>query len=344
MSRIKPLRGLVLVMMLLAPVWVAAAANPGHTVTVLAVADSLDPDLLDQFEHQSGTRVFVDSYPSRDALLDALRSHRYDIALVDAGLLPGLAKAGVLAPITLPGQPTGLQSDLTNRVAALAGGEHRAVPLLWSASTIVAHTDKLAERHVTIDAATAWDVVFAPDSLRRLSDCGVGVPDDGRELYAAALGRTAQDPAHPDPAEIRRALASLVPLRTLTRRLPRREIVEGLAAGTLCLGILSGSDAWQVSDRGDGSAGAPTLLTPAVGGRLTIDTMVLAAGAPNTSDALRLVAFLLQPAAAAQSARFAHALAGVSETADPTARRLVVVPEDDPVVTRGLEIWAAKVR
>ena len=322
--------------LLLLPHRVAAAGQP--TVVVLAEADSLDPSLIDTFEQGTGVRVFVDSAPTPDAMAASLRRGGVDVALLAADSLRGFVKAGLLARLDAVPAADAVQPELTRRLAALDEAGPHAVAFDWFRTVWVANEAKLADRHVSLDGASAWDIAFKADVSRRLADCGIGLPDDPRDAYAVALAALARNPAAPDGLDGRRAILALGGLRTAVQRQSMPALVDGIVTGTLCAALLPEPGAWQATERVRGTDNGVRLraVTPDRG-RLFVDVLAIPVAAPNRADALRLVAFLLDPGRAAQNARYAHVTSavGAADTA-PSPATWLVAPEIDPATARSL--------
>ena len=79
------------------------------------------------------------------------------------------------------------------------GNEH-SVPYLWGTNGIGYNVDKV-KQVLGIDHIDSWAVLFEPENIKKLHECGVAFLDSADELFPAILNYMGKDPRSENPED-----------------------------------------------------------------------------------------------------------------------------------------------
>ncbi len=130
-----------------------------------------------------------------------------------------------------------LDPAIAAQMARIDPGNQYLVDWLWGYTTVGINVDKVkAALGATPMPDDAWDLVFRPESSRRLKSCGVSFLDSGDEVVPAVLhylgkprGTTA------NPADYAQALDVLRAVRPSVTLFSSSGYIDDLANGALCV-------------------------------------------------------------------------------------------------------------
>src|SRR5215217_4411666 len=167
-----------------------------ETLHIYNWSDYIDPALLDQFTKETGIKV------------------QYDIVAPSNHNLPRYITAKAIGPLDfgkLPGRKN-LWPELMARMEPFDPGGKYSIPYMWGTMGIGYDKAEIAKRlpGVPVDS---WDLVFKPENLAKLKDCGVYVLDASEDMFAVTLNYLGKDPNSTSVADYEAAAALLLKLR-----------------------------------------------------------------------------------------------------------------------------------
>lgn len=310
--------------------WPAPGARGQETrvVAVAAIADAFAASSLDAFTTETGIALTLDAFPSHEALEAALARGRYDVATLSSGALARANEAGKLARLDAAAIPalSGLDPALTR----LAPG---GAPLLWSPYGFVYDARRARER-LGERALDSWETALRPETLKAFADCRVALPDDPAAMVAAAALALKLDPASRRGPDLRRALDRLLLARGVARIFTAPAAIgSDLAAGDLCLAVMTAGDAAQARSRAlaAGEDAEIVFSQPREGAPAIVDALAILKDAPHPMEAAAFVDFALRPdtlARATARTRFSNAVpASRTKIAPDLAREATLYPD-----------------
>jgi putrescine transport system substrate-binding protein len=235
---------------------VAAWTVPGRAadkvVHVYNWSDYIDARTLDEFTRETGIKVVYDTYDSNEILETKLLAGRtgYDVVLPSATFLQRQIQAGVFQPLDMSKLPNArnLWPEVKKRLAVYDPGNRYAVNYMWFTTGIGFNAEKIRQRlgKVPVDS---WDVVFKPENLKRVADCGVYVLDSPEDMFAIALRYLGLNPDSKKPEDLRKAAALLAQMRPNVKKYHSSEYINALANGDICMAIGWAGDAFQARNR-----------------------------------------------------------------------------------------------
>lgn len=302
----------------------AARGDSRRELSVYIWSNYLTDDMIHEFEERYGVRVHVELYDSNEALLAKLQTGvtSYDVVVPSDYMVGILARSGLLEEIdtreltnfrNLSPRFVGLPFDPENRYS---------VPYGWGTSGIGYRRD-LVGRDVT-----SWNDVWDP----KLSD-RVGMLNDMRENFAAALKRHGRSINETDEREIARAAEALEKQKPLVRTYDSDTFADSLLSGEVWASqAYSGQVAKAIAEN-------PNVgyVVPAEGCTLFVDNVCVPKNAPNRDLALLFINYVLEGRVAAQfveSTGYATPNATAAEFLDPEWRDNPAIFPPDSVLDR----------
>jgi spermidine/putrescine-binding protein len=290
---------LCVLLLLLAPT-LAAAQGPegtGNFIRVLNWNDYIAPQVLKEFEAETGIHVEYRTFSTAEELNTALTSgESFDIAVPSHNDLPRLIKNGQLLPLdfSLLNNRSHLDIPLLSKLAAVDPGNRYAVPYLWGAVGLAINTPQ-AEAAFGGPLPNSWSLLFDAEQSARLASCGLSVLDAPDETLSLLLNYQGRSLVRSAPSRIERAGSVLAELRPSLRYVDSERYIEDLANGRLCVAMAWVGDALAAAD-----AGQPVrFLVPDEGSVLFIDNLVVPSSARRADLAHRFIDYLMQPKVAA---------------------------------------------
>ena len=353
-----PIRALALLCLLLAPLQAWAQQK---VVNFYNWSDYIDPAVLKQFERETGIRVRYDVYDSNDVLEAKLLAGRtgYDLMVPTHYYMARHAQAGLLKPLDKSKIPNlaNLDPVLMQRLAKVDPENKFAAIYMWGTSGIGLNPDKVKAR-IPDPPAFSLRMIFDPEIVSKLADCGVTLLDAPDEIIPATLKYLGLDPDAKDAESLAKAEAHLLKIRPYIRKFHSSQYINDLANGDICLAYGWSGDILQAKTRAEEAKRGTRVqyLLPREGAQQWFDTMVIPADAPNADNAHTLINFLLQPEIMARITNAVHypnavpaSLPKISKTAMadgdifPPARRLdklyTISPPDQPTQRLITRAW-----
>jgi putrescine transport system substrate-binding protein len=313
----------------------AAAAHAQPTVSVYNWTDYIGDTTLADFQASSGIKVVYDVFDSNETLEGKLLAGRtgYDVVVPSNHFLARQAQAGAFLPLDRNKLPNWRHLDpkLLKQLEQNDPGNQYAVPYLWGTNGIGYNVDKV-KAVLGIDKVDSWAVLFEPENLKKLKQCGVAFMDSPDELFPAILNYLGMDPRSEKPDDYKKAEARLLELRPYITYFHSSKYVSDLANGDVCVAFGYSGDVFQAAHRAEeaGNGVKVAYSIPKEGSNLWFDLLAIPKDAKNPDQALAFINYLLDPQVIAKvSATVGYANANPDAKAD-MAPSLVNNPEIYP--------------
>ena len=140
-------------------------------------------------------------------------------------------------------------------------------------------------------------MLFEPENIKKLSQCGVAFLDSGDEMIPAMLNYLGLDPNSTNPDDYAKAEAKLLEVRPYVTYFHSSKYIGDLANGNICIAAGFSGDVLQAADRADeaGKGIDIAYVIPKEGANLWFDMMAIPADAANVEQAHAFINFLLEP-------------------------------------------------
>jgi putrescine transport system substrate-binding protein len=279
----------------------ASEAKPGGKLFIYNWSDYIAEDTIALFEAETGIKVTYDVFDSNEVLEAKLLagSTGYDLVVPSLEFLGRQIQARVFQPIDRSRLSNYGQLDpkLLARIAENDPANRYAVPYLWGTTGIGYNVGKIAEIFGEEYEPRAWDLVFDPAFVSRISGCGFAMLDSAAEMIPLALNYLGEDPNSFDPKVIEKAYAVLAAVRPHVTYFHSSQYINDLANGEICVAVGWSGDVAQAAARAEEAERGVELayIIPEGGAPMWFDMLAIPADARNPDNAHRFIDFLLRP-------------------------------------------------
>ena len=286
----------------------AALAQDSKVLNVYNWSDYIGPDVLKNFEKETGIKVRYDNFDSNEILHAKLVAGNtgYDIVVPGTVFAKGQIEGGLLQPLKKDQIPNLANMDpaiMTTLTKADPENKH-LVPWAWGFTTVGINKTKVEKALGGMPMPeNAWDLVFKPEYTSKLKSCGIAYLDSPTEIIPVALHYIGKDAYSNDPADYKEAGAMLAKVRKDVR-LFSSTMIDDIAGGKACVAIGWSGDVNIAAARAkeNGSKDVIEALLPSTGALIFFDTMAVTKDAKHPNNAMAFINFYLRPENAAAMA------------------------------------------
>ncbi|MGB3392209.1 MAG: polyamine ABC transporter substrate-binding protein [Stenotrophomonas sp.] len=293
-----------------------AAAVEGGEAKVLNVynySDYIAEDTVPNFEQATGIKVTYDVFDS-DEMVEAkllTGDSGYDIVVPTLNFFGRQIQAGVFLPLDKSRIPNlaNLDAGVMARIAGQDPDNKYGVPYMVGTTGIGYNVAKLKERFGgSTDIANSWDLVFKPENIGKMKDCGVTLLDTPSDMIPIALHYLGEDPHSTDPVTLGKAADLLKSIRPYVQNFHSSQYVGSLANGSTCLVVGWSGDIIQARDRAEeaGNGVEVAYSIPVEGAPQWFDMLAIPKDAKHPESAYAFINYLLEPQVAANNTNVTH--------------------------------------
>ncbi|ALS26321.1 spermidine/putrescine ABC transporter substrate-binding protein [Paenibacillus sp. 32O-W] len=301
----------------------------GNTLTIYNWGDYIDPELITEFEEQSGLKVIYQTFDSNEAMMTkvAQGGTTFDVAIPSEYAISKMKEDDLLIPLDHDKLPNMKYIDERFMDLPFDPGNEYSIPYFWGTVGIVYNPDMLDGRKLT-----SWNDLW-DERLRNQ----ILLVDGAREVIGMglnSLGYSLNDTNEEHLQEAKRKLAALTPN---VKAIVGDEIKMLIAGEEAAVGVVWSGDAAEMMWENE----KLDYVVPKEGSNLWFDNMVIPRTARNIDGAHAFINFMLDPEVAARNAEYV----GYST---PNAAALELLPEEisgderfypDAVLTAKLEVY-----
>ena len=291
-----------------------AASAQEKVVNVFNWSDYIDPTVLEDFTKETGIKVRYDVFDSNEVLETKLLAGKtgYDVVVPSGSFLQRQIKAGIFIPLDKAKIPN-LQyawPEVVSRLAVYDPGNAHAVNYMWGTTGIGYNADKVKERLGDVPMNT-WDIVFKPENLSKLKDCGVYFLDGPEEVIPSAMKYLGLDPNSKSPEDIAKAGELLMKVRPFIKKFDSSGYINALARGDICIAVGWSGDVFQAKTRAAEAAKKTKkppvnveYAIPKEGALMWFDNFAIPKDAKNIDNALTFINYMMKPEVAAKNSNY----------------------------------------
>jgi putrescine transport system substrate-binding protein len=283
---------------------VAVQAEEEKVLNVYNWGDYIAADTISNFEKETGIKVRYDLFDSNEALHAKLLAGMsgYDIVVPGSHFAKMQINDGLLRKLDKSKIPNlaNLDPAVQAQLAKMDPGNEYLVDWLWGYTTVGINVDKVRKALGTTPLPeNAWDLVFKPQYVSKLKECGVSYLDTASEILPIALKYIGRDPRSKDPADYKAVGEMLKAARPSVTRFSGSgsDYIDQMAKGQLCAVIGWSGDIMIAKDKA-AKARTPQdleVLLPKMGGLLFFDTMAIPKDAKHPENAYQWINYILRP-------------------------------------------------
>ncbi len=334
--------GLISVLLLLA----SCSGDPGdgengpNVLNVYNWADYIAPDTIEKFEAEYGIEINYDIYDSSEVVDVKLLAGNsgYDIVVHSNQFSSRLAPIGVFEKLDLGKLKniSNLDAEIVDSINVYERVREYNVPYHWGTTGYAWNVEMVRER-LPDHPMDSGDILFDPEIVSKLADCGVSLLDGPTDLFPMVLAYLGLDPNAVDDESLAAAEAQLKLVRPYIRYFSNQKMISDLPNREVCVAMSWSGDFAQASARA-AEAGIDIDLRytiPKEGSGLWVDGLYIPADAAHKENAYKFLDFLLRPDIAADIANsvfYANANAASRKFIDPEIL-------NNPSIFPNEEVW-----
>lgn len=278
----------------------ASQAHAEQTVHIYNWSDYIGETTLADFQKETGIKPVYDVFDSNETLEGKLLAGRtgYDVVVPSNHFLGKQIKAGAFQKLDRSQLKNwdNLDPVLLKRLEANDPGNQYAVPYLWGTNGIGYNAEKV-KAVLGVDKIDSWSVIFEPENIKKLSQCGVAFLDSADEMIPAMLNYLGLNPNSKNPDDYKKAEAKLMEVRPYITYFHSSKYIGDLANGDICVAAGFSGDIFQAAARAEeaGKGVEIAYAIPKEGGNLWFDMVAVPADAANAKEAHAFIDYLLRP-------------------------------------------------
>ncbi len=169
--------------------------------------------------------------------------------------LPGQADQGWRLPEAGQVQTLQLEEpgyvDLLKALEPSDPGNQYSIPYLWGTIGYAYNVEKVKAVLGDDAPVDSWDLVFKPENMAKLKECGVSFLDSPTEMLPAALQYLGFKPDSQKPDELKKAEELFLSIRPYTAYFHSSKYISDLANGNICVAVGYSGDLQQSKARAD---------------------------------------------------------------------------------------------
>lgn len=284
----------------LAAATLSGAVLAQQTVHIYNWSDYIGEKTLVNFEAKTGIKPVYDVFDSNETLEGKLLAGRtgYDVVVPSNHFLGKQIKAGAFQKLDRAKLPNwnNLDPALLKQLETNDPGNQYAVPYLWGTNGIGYNVEKV-KQVLGVDEIDSWSVLFEPENIKKLSQCGVAFLDSADEMIPAMLNYLGLDPNSTNPDDYAKAEAKLLEVRPYVTYFHSSKYIGDLANGNICVAAGFSGDILQAADRAEeaGKGIDIAYVIPKEGGNLWFDMLSIPVDAVNVEEAHAFINYILEP-------------------------------------------------
>lgn len=292
-------------------VFAGGASAQDRVVNVYNWSDYIDESVLDEFTEETGIDVTYDVFDSNEILETKLLAGGtgYDVVVPSGEFLARQIQAGVFQKLDKSKLPNleNMWDIIQERTEKYDPGNDYSINYMWG-TTGIGYNKKMVKEALGTDTIDSWDVVFDPEQLSKLKDCGVYMLDAPAEMVRAALNYLGHDPDTREPEDLQEAEDLLLKIRPNVRKFHSSEYINALANGDICLAVGWSGDVFQARDRAaEADQGVEIGYSiPKEGAQMWFDQMAIPADAPHAEEAHEFLNFIMKPDVIAKASNYVY--------------------------------------
>jgi spermidine/putrescine transport system substrate-binding protein len=273
------------------------ARAAGGELNLFIWSEYIDPDVVADFEKQTGIKVKISLFESNDEAIAKLQTgggvSQYDLVVPSNNVIPQMVALDLLQPLDHSKIPNFKNLMAQFKDPPFDKGNKYSVAYLWGTEGILYRKDK----HPNLDPS--WSVIF--DEKKQPGP--FLLIDEMRDMLGIALKYLGHSTNSTSAEEIKKAGELVLAAKKSSKALGFEGGVGGknkVLAEVADLAIVYNGDAIRALDE-DERVG---FMVPKEGSILWVDLLVIPKKAPNPEAAHQFINFILDPEAGARNANF----------------------------------------
>ena len=293
----------------------APALAQENVVNVYNWSDYIAEDTVAKFEAETGIKVNYDVFDSNELVEAKLLAGNsgYDVVVPSGFFLERQIAAGLFQPLDKAKLPNLANMDpaIMEETAAHDPDNAHSVDYMWG-TTAIGYNAKAVQERLGEQPIDTWDLVFKPELVSKLADCGVTLLDAPAEIMATALNYLGLDPNSESEEDLQKAEQLLLSIRPHVRYFHSSQYIDDLGNGEVCLSVGYSGDVFiaQSAAQEAGQGVEVAYVIPKEGALKWFDLFAIPADAPHVDNAHKFIDFMLRPDIAAANTNYVFYASG----------------------------------
>ncbi|MEK4761721.1 spermidine/putrescine ABC transporter substrate-binding protein [Viridibacillus sp. FSL E2-0187] len=261
-------------------------------LTIYNWGEYIDPDLLKQFEKETGIHVIYETFDSNEAMMTKIEQGgtSYDISMPSEYTIEQMKERELLLPIDYKQIPNIKNIDEDFLDLDFDPKNEYSVPYFWGTVGIVYNPKMLKGQDFN-----SWDDLWDPSLKGK-----VILVDSAREVLGVSLNSMGKSLNSTDTDELKAATDKLIKMAPNVKAIIGDEVTQLMVNGDASVALTwSGQAADMMYENED-----LTYNVPSEGSNLWFDNMVIPKTSKNITGAHKFINFMLDPEVAAQNADY----------------------------------------
>lgn len=254
--------------------------------------DYIDPELIDQFEKESGIKVVYQTFDSNEAMLTKIEQGgtTYDIAVPSDYAIAKMIEEDLVLSIDQAKVPNLKNIDSRFLNLSFDPGNRYSIPYFWGTVGIVYNQKLIGDKK-----PTSWKDLWDPSLKNQIL-----LADGAREVMGMSLNSLGYSLNETDEPKLQAAKANLMKLTPNIKAIVGDEIKLLLANEEAGLGVVWSGDANEIMSENENL----NYVIPKEGSNVWFDNVVIPKTAKNVDGAHEFINFMLDPKNAAKNADY----------------------------------------
>ncbi|WP_121061458.1 polyamine ABC transporter substrate-binding protein [Chachezhania antarctica] len=288
------------------------SAALAQEVRVYNWSDYIDESLLEKFEQDTGIDLIYDVFDSNEVLETKMLAggSGYDVVVPSGTFLQRQISAGAFQKLDMSKLPNhdNMWDVVEKRTDSYDPGNEYSINYMWGTTGIGANVGKVEEALGPDAPIGSLDLIFNPENMEKLADCGVFFLDAPTEMIPAALKYLGEDPDSQDPDVIAKTEPVLTAVRPYVKKFDNSEYINALANGEICVAFGWSGDILQARDRAAEADNGVEIVynAPSEGALMWFDQMAIPVDAPNPDAAHAFLNFIMDPENMAAASNYVY--------------------------------------
>jgi len=317
-----------------ATLFMGALAASAEEVRVYNWSDYIDEALLEKFETETGIDLIYDVFDSNEVLETKMLAggSGYDVVVPSGTFLQRQITAGAFQKLDMSmlSNHGNMWDVVEARTEQYDPGNAYSINYMWGSTGVAANVGKVTEALGEDAPMGSLALIFEPENMEKLADCGVYFLDAPTEMIPAALKYIGEDPDSHDPDVIAKAEPILTAVAPYVKKFHSSEYINALANGDICVAFGWSGDVLQARDRAVEADNGVEIVynAPSEGALMWFDQMAIPTDAPNVAGAHKFLNFIMDAQNMADASNYVY-FANGNEASQPLLEEDVI---GDPAI------------
>ncbi|MBD3948761.1 ABC transporter substrate-binding protein [Tuanshanicoccus lijuaniae] len=269
----------------------SAGLDSDKTIVFYNWGDYIDPEIIKQFEKETGYRVIYETYDSNEAMVTKVEQGgtAYDLLVPSEYMVESMIKSNLLQPLNYDLLPNFKHIDSRFKNQVFDPENRYSIPYFWGTLGIVYNKEVIKEK------IEHWDDLWNEKYRNKIL-----LIDGAREVMGIGLQSLGFSLNETDDTALTVATAKMKALMSNVMALAADEIKMYVAQGEAPIAVtFSGEAATAMEDNKN-----LAYVVPSEGSNIWFDNIVIPKNARNVEGAHALINYLMRPDIAAKNAEY----------------------------------------